>query len=120
MTYINRNIVKAKDEIIGVQVKNHNEENLGSISEVMLDKVSGRVAYLVLESGGFLGLGGKLIALPWHAIHYDEDKECFILNIEKEKIKNAPAFDSNEWPDMADKTWGESVSKYYGTKSYWE
>jgi sporulation protein YlmC with PRC-barrel domain len=114
------NVVKAKSEVIGIQVKNMADENLGSICEVMLDKTSGRVAYLVLESGSFLGLGGKLIALPWNAVQYDKTKECFLVNIDKEKIKKAPGFDHSAWPDMADRGWGESVSEYYGTKDYWE
>lgn len=116
----NGNVVKAKDEVINVKVKNPADEDLGKICEVMLDKTSGRVAYAVLESGSFLGMGGKLFALPWDAIHYDPVKECFLLNVDKEKLKNAPGFDKDHWPDMADRSWGESVSKYYGAKSYWE
>jgi hypothetical protein len=86
----------------------------------MLDKVSGKAAYAVLDTGSFLGIGGKLFALPWNSIHYDLDKDCFILNIDKEKLKNAPGFDRDNWPDFADKSLGESLSQYYGVKSYWE
>lgn len=114
----NRSIVKAKDEVINVKVKNLAEEDLGSIYEVMIDKVSGRVAYAVLESGGFLGLGGKLFALPWNALHYDANKDCFVLNVEKEQLKKAPGFDKNDWPDMSNQSWGESVYQYYSAK--WE
>lgn len=116
----NGEVVKAKDDVIGVNVKNNADEDLGEIQEIMLDKVSGKVAYAVLNSGSFLGIGGKLFALPWDAIHYDPDKECFILNVEKEKLKNAPGFDENDWPDMADRKWGELISRYYNTKSFWE
>ncbi len=116
----NRNVVKAKDEVIGVDVKNPADENLGEICEVMLDKTSGKVAYAVLDCGSFLGMGGKLFALPWNAISYDPNKECFILNVDKEKLKNAPGFDKDHWPDMADRNWGETISEYYGAKSYWE
>ena len=114
------NVVKAKDEVIDVKVKNPKDEDLGHICEVMLDKVSGKVAYAVLDSGSFLGMGGKLFALPWNSIHYDLQKECFILNADKDQLKNAPGFDKNNWPNMADRRWGESVSQYYGVKSYWE
>jgi hypothetical protein len=119
MKYSNE-VVKAKDEIIDVEVKNPADESLGKICEVMLDKVGGKVAYVVLESGSFLGIGGKLFALPWHSISYDPSKECFILNVDKEKLKSAPGFDKNNWPDMADRAWGTSISQYYGAKSYWE
>jgi hypothetical protein len=114
------NVVKAKDEVIGVDVKNSAKESLGEICEIMLDKESGIVAYAVLDSGSFLGLGGKLFAIPWKSFYYDPNEECFILNVEKEKIKNAPGFDKDNWPDMADKEWGGQVFKYYGAKSYWE
>lgn len=116
----NGNVVKAKDEVIDVEVKNPAHEDLGKICEIMLDKTSGRVAYVVLDSGSFLGIGGKLYALPWNSIHYDSEDECFILNVDKEKLKNAPGFDKDNWPDMADRSWGESISEYYGVKSYWE
>jgi len=114
------NIVKAKDEVIGVVVKNAAKEKLGKICELMLDKFSGRTIYAVLESDGFLGMGEKLFALPWNAFHYDAEEECFILNIEKEKLKNAPGFDKDHWPDTADSTWLETISEYYGEKSFTE
>jgi sporulation protein YlmC with PRC-barrel domain len=113
-------IVKAKDEVINVDVKNQEGEDLGKISEIMLDKESGTVVYAVLESGSFLGLGGKLFAIPWKAFHYDPDKECFELDASSDKIKNAPGFDKNNWPNMADRTWGASISEYYETPVYWE
>lgn len=114
------NVVKAHDQIVGVDVKNNAHEDLGEIKEVMLDKSTGQVAYLVLDTGSFLGMGGKLFALPWHSIHFDKEEECFLLNIDKERLKNAPGFDKDHWPDMADRTWGKTVSTYYNTKGYWE
>lgn len=113
-------VVKASEEVIGIEVKNFSKEKLGEIEEIMLDKVSGRVAYVVLASGGFLGLGEKFFAIPWNAINYDPNEECFILNIDKDRLKNAPGFEKDNWPDMADKSWGRTVSDYYGTKPYWE
>lgn len=114
------NVVKAKDEVVGVDVCNRAGEDLGSIEEVMLDKASGQVAYVVLNCGTFLGMGGKLFAVPWNAISYDSDKEAFRLDMDKEKLKNAPGFDKDHWPDMADRTWGQTISSYYKTKPYWE
>lgn len=113
-------VVKANDEIVGVKVMNSANENLGEISEVMLDKKTGQVAYVVLESGSFLGMGGKLFALPWNSINYDESKDCFKLEIDKDRLKNAPGFDKDHWPDMADRTWGQSIYTYYKAKPYWE
>jgi sporulation protein YlmC with PRC-barrel domain len=113
-------MVKASDEVIGREVKNHADEHLGKVKEIVLDKLSGQVAYVVLDSGSFLGLGGKYFALPWNAIHFDNVDSCFRVNIDKERLKNAPGFDKDNWPDMADRAWGKLVYSYYGTKAYWE
>lgn len=111
------NVVKST-EILGVAVKNLESEDLGKIEEIMLDKTSGKVAYLVLNSGSFLGMGGKLFALPWTAIKYDTAKDAFLLNIDKEELKKAPGFDKDHWPDMADATWSQSITDYYREKMY--
>jgi hypothetical protein len=110
------NVVRAKEEVIGIEVKNASKESLGKICEIMLDKFSGKSTYVVLESGSILGLGGKLFALPWNSLHFNPEEDCFILNIDKEKLKNAPGFDKNNWPDTADSTWAESISEYYKEK----
>jgi sporulation protein YlmC with PRC-barrel domain len=114
------NVVRASEDVVDKDVKNSAQEDLGTIREVMLDKVSGRVAYVVLESGSFLGMGGKLFAIPWNSISYNKDDESFILNVDKDRLKEAPGFDTDHWPDMADKTWGQSISDFYGSKPYWD
>lgn len=113
------NVVNAKD-IVGVDVKNQEKDDLGQIEAVILDKQTGRVAYLVLSFGGFLGMGEKLFALPWNAITHDPNEDYFILNRSKESLKNAPGFNKEHWPDMADQKWGRTISDYYGTRPYWE
>lgn len=115
---MNKSVVKTKD-VVGVCVKNANDEDLGKIEEIILDKVQGNVRYAVLSFGGFLGMGDKLFSIPWKALHYNKAKDSFVLNIDKEKLKNAPGFDKNNWPDWSDETWGTSIYDYYGTKPYW-
>ena len=94
-------VVKAQDEVVGIDVKNNTGDTLGKIEEVMLDKISGQVAYVALDCGSFLGIGGKLFALPWNALHYDAANHCFIANI-KERLQNATGFDKDHWPAQAD------------------
>lgn len=93
-------VVKANEDVIGKSVKNPSNEDLGKIKEIVLNKTTGETNYVVLESGSFLGMGGKLFALPWTSIQYDKPKESFILNVEKDKLKNAPGFDKDHWPEM--------------------
>jgi len=117
---LNTSVVKTKNEVIGVGVKNTQKEDLGKIEEVMLDKSTGRAAYVVLASGGFLGMGDKFFAIPWNSIRFDNGQDCFVLNVDKETLKKAPGFDKDNWPDMANKVWGQTISTYYGQKPYWE
>src|ERR1700733_6635584 len=100
MAQANHSIVNAED-VIGVEVKNHLGENLGKVEALMLDKLQGHVAYVVLSFGGFLGLGDKLCALPWNIFSYDAQKECFTIPLDKETLKNSPSFDKTHWPDMS-------------------
>lgn len=92
---------------------------IGRISEIMLDVRSGRIAYAVLASGGFLGMGERLFAIPWSALTLDTDEKCFRLDVTAERIKNAPAFDKGHWPAMADEQWGSSLHQYYDRQPYW-
>lgn len=106
-------IVNAKD-VIGVDVKNTQNENLGEVEAIMLDKKSGKAAYVVLSYGGFLGMGDKLFALPWNMFSYDVHNDCFTIPLDKEKLKNSPGFDKDNWPDMSSSAWSNSIHEYYG------
>lgn len=112
--------VLAASTLAGDSVRNAAGEDLGKLDELMIDIPSGRVAYAVLSFGGVLRMGNKLFAVPWSALKVDEDEKCFILNVDKTKLENAPGFDKDNWPDMADSIWGSEVSRYYGVTPYWE
>jgi sporulation protein YlmC with PRC-barrel domain len=104
----------------GDRVINRHDETLGHIEEIMLDMVQGRVAYAVMSSGGFLGLGERLFAIPWSALTLDPDRECFVMDASKDHFDNAPGFDKSHWPSMADRTWHEAVHTHYNARPYWE
>ncbi|MET0982293.1 MAG: PRC-barrel domain-containing protein [Telluria sp.] len=103
------------DTLLGDHVVNGSEEKLGDIKEIMLDMNTGQVAYAVLAFGGFLGLGEKLFAVPWQALHLDTTHHRFVLNVEKERLKTAPGFNKDAWPDMSDIDWAAQVHTFYGT-----
>lgn len=111
--------IMAADTLEGDDVINARGEDLGKIKDIMIDVRDGRVAYAVLSSGGFLGLGDKLFAIPWSALTLDADRKCFVLDVDKEKLKAAPGFDKDHWPSMADPTWASEVHSYYGQRNYW-
>jgi len=103
--------------LIGEDVYNPQEEKLGDIKEFMLDMSEGRVAYAVLSFGGFLGLGEKLFAVPWSVLKLDTINKRFLLNIDKDRLKNAPGFDKDDWPDMTNTTWANTVRSFYGSSA---
>jgi len=103
------------DTLMGNDVYNHKDEDLGDIKEIMLDMRTGRVSYAVLSFGGFLGMGEKLFAVPWSALTLDTKHQRFVLNVEKERLKQAPGFDTDKWPNMADQAWAKEIHSYYGT-----
>jgi hypothetical protein len=102
--------------LIGNDVYNLEDEDLGDIKEIMLDMEGGEVSYAVLSFGGFLGIADKLFAVPWSALKLDTENKRFTLDVNKEKLESAPGFDKDNWPDMADPTWQDTIHSYYGTR----
>ena len=101
------------DNVIGVDVKNNQDESLGEVEALMLDKLTGKVAYVVLSFGGFLGMGEKLFALPWSIFSYDNNDDCFKIPLNKEQLKNSPGFEKDQWPDMSNQQWNDSIQNHY-------
>ena len=102
--------------LIGDAICNQKGESLATLKEIMLDTRSGRVAYAVLASGGFLSIGAKLFAVPWKALGLDTVNKRIVLDVEKNFLENAPGFDPDRWPDMANPIWTSQIHSYYGTK----
>lgn len=112
--------VMAAGTLDGNKVISSDGEDLGKISDIMLDVRGGRVAYAVLTAGGFLGMGGTLHAIPWSALTLDPADQCFRLDATAEHVKSAPGFDKDHWPSMADPQWGAAVYQFYEREPYWQ
>ena len=85
--------------LIGDNIFNPEGETLGKIKDIMIDLTEARVAYVIIEFGGFLGINQKLLALPMQALQVaKEHKNAFILNETKESLKRYPGFDKEHWP----------------------
>lgn len=104
--------------LCGNKVRNSKNEDLGKVEDIMLDCNDGRIAYAVLSFGGFIGIGEKLFAVPWSALRLDHDKHDFVLDVDKETLKNAPGFEKDNWPDFADETFGRQLHDHYKAKPY--
>ena len=111
--------VMASDTLEGNKVVTSDGEDVGKISDIMLDVRNGRIAYAVLSEGGFLGMGTTLHAIPWNALTLDTGEKCFHVDIAAQQLKDDPGFDKDHWPSMADTTWGALVHQYYNREPYW-
>lgn len=115
-----RPAVMSANTFIGEKVINPAKEHIGEIKDIMLDVPTGRIAYAVLAVGGFLGIGEQLFAIPWKALMIDANHERFVLDVDKERLKNAEGFDKDNWPTMADREWAARLHDYYKVRPYWE
>ncbi len=99
--------------LAGDRVINGRDEDLGKIEDIMVDVEAGRIAYAVLSFGGFLGLGNKLFAIPWTAMRLDEERKCFVLDVDKDMLREAPGFDKDHWPDLNSDEYARSVQSHW-------
>lgn len=101
-------------EIVGMDVQNPQQENLGEVEELVIDTKNGEIVYAVVAFGGFLGMGDKLFAMPPKSLQSNASGEKLVLNVDKARLKAAPGFDKANWPDMANAEWTSQIRNYYG------
>jgi sporulation protein YlmC with PRC-barrel domain len=106
------------ETLIGNDVFNPKGEYVGDVKEIMLDMHAGRIGYAVMSFGGFLSMGEKLFAVPWSALKLDTENKRFTLDVENDRLKAAPGFNKEKWPDMADQSWAKEIHEYYGAKRF--
>jgi len=112
----NQQLISSED-VEGTEVYGPDGNNIGQIDHLMIDKVSGRVAYAVMSFGGFLGLGHSHYPVPWGALTYDTTLGGFRTNITEQQLKDAPQFSGDTW---GDRDWEARTHKHYGAAHYWE
>ncbi|MDX2263622.1 MAG: PRC-barrel domain-containing protein [Hyphomicrobiales bacterium] len=116
MAYQSHNRLISSDDVEGTTIYGADGDKIGSIDHLMIERVSGRVAYAVVEFGGFLGLGRKHHPLPWSAFHYDTELEGYRTNVTEDQLKNAPDYDDESY---ADRDWETRTHSHYGSQPYW-
>jgi hypothetical protein len=104
----------AASVVAGTPVVNPGGDDLGKLTDIVVELQSGRIAYAVLAFGGFLGLGDKLFAVPWQALQVDTENQRFCLEVPRERLEAAPGFDKEHWPDMADPAFHDAVHAHFG------
>lgn len=108
-------------DLKGTQIENPKGEKLGKIEDLVYDGQNGQVRYAAVSFGGFLGVGDKLFAVPWHALkpRYDSASNLlrFSMDADKASLEKAPGFDPKNWPDVGDPKWSTEVDKFYSSST---
>lgn len=105
--------VISSDRVEGTNVYNVSGDKLGSIDDLMIDKLSGQVRYAVMEFGGFLGMGTDRYPIPWNMLKYDTSQDGYVVPLDKAQLEGAPRYTNDAVPDY-DETYRSSVDRYYG------
>jgi hypothetical protein len=109
----------ASDKVEGTAVYGADQRKIGSLERVMIDKISGKVAYAVLSFGGFLGMGEDFYPMPWSTLKYDTNLGGYLVNLTKDQLDSAPKFNESRgwnWNRENDR----QVHDYYRARPYWE
>src|SRR6185436_66309 len=93
----------------GTAVYNPKGEHLGTIEQVMIDKLTGQVAYAVMSFGGFLGIGEKYHPLPWAVLDYDVSKGGYVIDLDKNTLEKAPVYEGNDAMAWRERGWRKRV-----------
>jgi hypothetical protein len=104
----------AAKKVLETDVYNPRGEKLGTVEDIMIDKVSGKAAYAIMSFDGFLGIGEKYHPLPWSTLTYDESKGGYVVNLDKKMLENATSVAQRELLQVtkpAQPVWGRGSSR---------
>jgi sporulation protein YlmC with PRC-barrel domain len=105
-------------DLLGMTVKNYAEEKLGTVHNIGIDVEAGRIIQVILSTGGMLGVGDKLVAVPPTALYCDPLNQAVYLNIDKEKLAAAPKFDMARWEELSRPDQVAGVYRYFGDEPF--
>ena len=90
----------ASDRVQGTRVFDEGGGKLGTVHNFMVDKHSGQVAYVVLSTGGFLGLGQAYHPVPWQLVKYDEERGGYVLQVTSSMLSGGPSYRPDTAPEF--------------------
>jgi sporulation protein YlmC with PRC-barrel domain len=114
-----RKLLRA-NKVEGLKVCNRQGMSLGTIKDLLIDRPSGRVAYVVISYGSTLGIGGKLYPLPWDALTYDTEMHAYVFDMPEETIKGAQGFKNEaELVELGDPERARAIHRRYDSRATW-
>jgi hyperosmotically inducible protein len=110
--------VQKASKVIGMSVQNRQEAKLGDVNNILVDLAAGRIVAVIVSSGGFLGMGDELSAIPPTALRFTPDRDTLLLDASKETLSQAPHFKANQWPDFNQPGYAGGVYRAYQVEPY--
>ena len=107
------NSLIASDKVESTPVYRSNGEQVGTIQRVMIDKLSGKVAYAVMSFGGFMGIGEDYYPLPWSVLTYNERLGGYEVNLTEQQLSGAPKYGQHDNWDWSDRSRTRQLDDYY-------
>ena len=107
------------DRVEGTKVCRSDGKKIGLIKRLMIDKVSGGVAYAILSFGGLLGMGEKHLPVPWARMKYSTFLEAYELDLTDDELAKAPSYAADKDFDWGDRSDEIRIHTYYGSRPYW-
>jgi sporulation protein YlmC with PRC-barrel domain len=109
----------ASDQVEGTAVYDAHGKRVGKVERLMIDKLTGRIAYAILSFGGFLGIGEDHYPIPWSMLTYHEKPDGFQLDVTEKQLKNAPKIEQGENWEQENRARNQDVYDYWEVKYYW-
>src|ERR1035437_6650739 len=111
-------VVQKASKVMGTPVKNLQDEKLGKVENLMVDLSAGRIVAVVISSGGFIGIGDELSAVPPAALRFNTELDTLQLDASKEMLTASPHFKANQWPDFGQPRYATDVYSAYKIEPY--
>lgn len=110
--------IRAK-KVIGTPVRDSNGDDVGKVEDIVLDKLSNSILFAVVGFGGVLGMGEKYHPVPWAVLDYDESKDCYVINVSRDKLESAPADTIEALTRKDGAGYRQQTYDYYGVQRDW-
>jgi hypothetical protein len=111
-------VVQKASKVIGTPVTNLQDEKLGKVENLMVNLSAGRIVAVVISSGGFIGIGDELSAVPPAALRFNTERDTLQLDASKETLAASPHFKANQWPDFGQPRYASDVYSAYKIEPY--
>lgn len=112
--------ILATEALEGAEVVNPDGDQIGTIDKIMLDAVTGRIAYVVLTADDFLGFGGEQFVVPFSLLDFDMQVDHFVSALDKDRLEEAPRYDPEAAAPGSGYEYLDDIYVFYGVDRYWE